>query len=86
MAIAKKPKSNKKEIKNQGEESAAAAFIAGAGPEPEVSAPEREKKIPILIRFDPSMLQQVDKAARRRGISRSAWIHFMISRALEEEN
>jgi metal-responsive CopG/Arc/MetJ family transcriptional regulator len=31
------------------------------------------------------MLQRVDRAAKRRGISRSAWIHVMVSRALEQE-
>ena len=85
MAIAKKPKSKRTEIATEPKEkeSAAEAFIAGA--EPEDTARGRERKIPILIRFDPSMLQQVDRAAKRRGISRSAWVHFMVSRALEQE-
>lgn len=85
MAIVKKPKSNRTDINTPAQESAAVAFIARAEPEPEETISVRERKIPILVRFDPTMLQQVDKAARRRGISRSAWIHFMVSRALEEE-
>jgi hypothetical protein len=40
---------------------------------------------PILVRFDRNMLKRVDGAAKRRGVSRSAWIHFMVSRALEQE-
>jgi hypothetical protein len=32
-----------------------------------------------------AILERVDQAAKQRGISRSAWIHFMISRALEQE-
>ena len=83
MAIAKKPKSNRTEITTKTQEDAAEYFISGA--EPEDKAGKREKKIPVLIRFDRTMLQQVDKAAQRRGISRSAWIHFMVSRALEEQ-
>jgi hypothetical protein len=85
MEIAKKPKSNRKEINTTAKESAAVAFIERAEPEPEDKISLRERKIPILVRFDPAMLRQVDKAARRRGISRSAWIHFMVSRSLEEE-
>ena len=83
MAIAKKPNRSRSESITPTKQKAADAFIAGA--EPEGKAQGRERKIPILIRFDPTMLQQVDKAARRRGISRSAWVHFMVSRALEQE-
>ena len=83
MAIAKKPKSNRTEIATEAQEDAAEYFIARA--EPEDKPAKREKKIPVLIRFDPTMLQQVDKAAQHRGISRSAWIHFMVSRALEQQ-
>lgn len=86
MAIAKKPKSNRLEIKTQTPEKAVEAFIAGAEKSKETPPQGREKKTPILVRFDPNMLQQVDKAAKRRGISRSAWIHFMVSRALEQED
>jgi hypothetical protein len=43
------------------------------------------KKIPILVRFDRELLERVDRAAKRRGISRSGWVHYQISRALEAE-
>jgi hypothetical protein len=84
MAIAKKPKSKHIASVSQVAEQAAEAFIAGAEPE-DNKTHERERKIPIMVRFDRDMLQLVDKAAKRRGISRSGWIHFMISRALEQE-
>jgi hypothetical protein len=42
-------------------------------------------KIPILVRFDRELLARVDRAAKRRGISRSGWVHYQISRALEAE-
>jgi predicted HicB family RNase H-like nuclease len=78
MAIAKKPHSNQTDISS---EKAAEYFIAGA----ERKSTKRERKTPILIRFDPHILARVDQAAERSGISRSAWVHFMISRALEQE-
>jgi hypothetical protein len=78
MAIAKKPQRHQTDIDAQ--EKAAEYFIAG------VKRPvKRERKTPVLIRFDPHILERVDQAAGRKGISRSAWIHFMVSRALEQE-
>jgi hypothetical protein len=78
MAIAKKPDGHQPDIAS---EKAAEDFIAGA----ERTASKREKKIPILIRFDPDILKRVNQAAKSKGISRSAWIHFMVSRSLEQE-
>jgi hypothetical protein len=78
MAIAKKP--NRPQI-DIASEKAAESFIAGA----ERPSTKRQKKIPVLIRFDPHILERVDEAAGRKGISRSAWVHFMVSRALDEE-
>ena len=36
-----------------------------------------------MIRFDRDLLDRVDAAAKRRGISRSAWVQYTISRALD---
>jgi hypothetical protein len=83
MAIAKKPESNRSAIAaHREEDSAADAFISGAESEPQV---KDTRKVPVLVRFDRSMLKRVDGAAKRRGVSRSAWIHFMVSRALDQE-
>jgi hypothetical protein len=38
-----------------------------------------------MMRFDPAVLKRVDEAAKRRGISRSAWIQFTVSRALDQD-
>jgi metal-responsive CopG/Arc/MetJ family transcriptional regulator len=38
-----------------------------------------------MIRFDAELLARVDRAARRRGVSRSAWVAFTLSKALDEE-
>jgi hypothetical protein len=78
MAIEKKPQHHQPDI---AAEKAAESFIAGA----ERPSTKRERKIPILIRFDPHILKRVDEAAARTGISRSAWIQFMVSRALDQE-
>lgn len=81
MAIAKKPKGNQKASSEPNIEQAAEAFISGTREE-EVKPPT--KKIPIMMRFDPSVLEKVDAAAKRRGISRSAWIQFTVSRAIDQ--
>lgn len=75
MAIAKIPK--------RYTDDAAEAFIAGAG-EPEDSQRRTPTKIPAMIRFDPDLLRRVDAEARRRGISRSAWIQYTLSSVLDE--
>jgi len=68
-------------------ETKAEAFIAGAKEVPvkdsSVKTPKAERQ-PILIRFDPHLLRKVEEAAQRRGISRSAWIQYVLSVALEK--
>ena len=78
MAIAKKPNGHQPGIAS---EKAAEQFIAGV----ERPSTKRERKTPVLIRFDPDTLKRIDQAAKRKGISRSAWVHFMVSRSLEQE-
>ena len=82
MAIAKKPNSNRSAAKNPNQEHAAEAFIAGAEPPKENQGDG--KKTPIMVRFDRALLKRVDEAAKRRGISRSSWIQFTVSRALDQ--
>ncbi|MBB6193790.1 hypothetical protein FHS51_004048 [Sphingobium wenxiniae] len=87
MAIARKPNSKPKPPMD---EAAADAFIAGAA-KPEaapIAADEagqgaEPRKSPVMLRFDRALLAKVDAAAKRRGISRSAWIQFTVSRALD---
>ena len=83
MAITKKPKSNLNAIVKQEDEQAAQAFISGAG-ESATGANHEAKKVPVMMRFDRDVLKRVDAAAKRRGISRSAWIQFTVSRALDQ--
>jgi hypothetical protein len=81
MAIAKRPHRNPPPDITPAQERAAEAFITGADAEPL----PRATKIPILVRFDRDLLRRVDQAARRRGLSRSGWIHYQISLALDAE-
>lgn len=84
MAIARKPDSKPKP---QASDDVADAFIAGAvKPVAAIDAETKEagpRKSPVMLRFDRELLGRVDTAAKRRGISRSAWIQFTVSRALD---
>jgi len=81
MAIARKPNSKPKPPADDG---AADAFIAAAAKPPIAeTAEDGPRKSPVMLRFDRALLAKVDAAAKRRGISRSAWIQFTVSRALD---
>lgn len=69
MAIARNPKRNY----TGASEEHAQAFISGAGKAYTVTDREQNKK-PIMIRVAPDMLDRIDRAAKRLGISRSAFI------------
>lgn len=69
MAIARNPKRNQ----SLANENQVQAFISGAGQATVTAEPEQNKK-PIMIRVDPSMIERIDRAAKRLGISRSAFI------------
>jgi hypothetical protein len=43
------------------------------------------KRTPAMIRFDTAQLARVDRAAKRRGVSRSAWVAFTLSKALDDD-
>jgi hypothetical protein len=83
MAIAKKPKRQQTDIALPRQEKAAEEFIAGAD-QPDTTTSEDKRKVPVMMRFDRDVLTRVDAAAKRRGISRSAWIQFTVSRALDQ--
>lgn len=77
MAIAKKPN---RQHRVSDEERAAHQFIEGAD-RPKTEA----RKAPTTLRFNRDLLARIDAAAKRRGVSRSAWIQYTLSRALDEE-
>jgi hypothetical protein len=84
MAIAKKPKRDHSAAKEMTGDAAAAKFIAGADASHEEARQEDDKKIQTTLRFDRDLLQRIDAAAKHRGISRSSWIQFTLSRALDQ--
>jgi len=84
MAIAKKPKRDHSAAKNMLGDAAAEKFIAGAEASQEAAPQEDDKKIQTTLRFDRDLLQRIDAAAKHRGISRSSWIQFTLSRALDQ--
>ena len=79
MAIARNPKRNPVVTS----EDQVQAFISGAG-QPAATAEREQNKKPIMIRVDPDMLDRIDRAAKRLGISRSAFI--VSSAAVRQES
>ncbi len=81
MAIAQRPKSKQPTAPQDKAE----AFIAGATTKQgDISLSAEEAKIVTTLRFDPALLRQIDAAAKKRGVSRTAWIMMAASRAVEE--
>ena len=70
MTIARNPKRNLAVTS----ENQVQAFISGAGQAAAVAAETEQNKKPIMIRVDPGMIDRIDRAAKRLGISRSAFI------------
>ena len=60
------------------------AFITGTGMSPEPEPEPDSKRTRVMMRFDPALLRRVDAAARRRGVTRTAWLHMVASRALDQ--
>lgn len=87
MPIARRPGSKP----SPNPDTAAERFISAAGaPQADVAAPApaadgESRRRPAMIRFAPDLLARVDRAARRRGVSRSAWVQYTLSKALDEE-
>jgi hypothetical protein len=77
MAIAKKPDSKLNATRINAQQK---AFIQGAGK----SYAEDQNKKPVMIRVDPDLLIRIDRAAKRRGISRSAFIVSAATKELEQ--
>jgi hypothetical protein len=63
-------------------EDRADAFIAGAA-KVMPRQDENAGKSVVNMRFDARLLGRIDAAARRQGISRTAWLHVAASKALD---
>jgi len=89
MTIARRPSSNHPAAPAADRDKAAEIFIQAAASSGVASVGDLPvggaRKTPIMLRFDAGLLRRVDTAAKRRGISRSAWIAFKVSEALDAE-
>jgi hypothetical protein len=56
-----------------------AAFIAGS-----TKAPAESAKVVVNLRFDAALLAKIDIAAKRQGITRTAWLRRAAFDALGE--
>ena len=84
MVIARKPHGNAA----MPAEDSASKFIAGADQAALATEPATEEtkgRVPAMIRFDAQLLSRIDAAAKRRGISRSAWVQYTLSQALDAQ-
>ncbi len=81
MDIAERPGST------QHAEVNADRFDSGAGlqqAEPEPTS-GKERRVATMVRFDADLLRRIDATAKRRGISRSAWISITLSQAIDPD-
>ena len=87
MAITKRPKSGGTQVASVDEqERRIEAFISGprARAEADPDSKTDGKRARVMMRFDPALLERIDTAAKRRGVSRTAWLHMVASRALDK--
>lgn len=73
--------------RHSSSEQAAEAFISGAGSaaKGQTGAPAENGKAIVNMRFNAALLARVDAAARRSGVSRTAWLHMKIAKVLDDE-
>jgi predicted DNA binding CopG/RHH family protein len=72
----------------------AEAFISGGSLKAETSTPAQTKetfpttvaKAVVNMRFDSVLLERIDASAKKRGISRTAWLHWAAAEMLGERN
>ena len=77
MTIARIPKRNATDIQTED------AFIEGKR---QVSGADKPaNKVSIMLRIDPDLLEQVGREAKAAGLTRSAWIHSTLTRAVREK-
>jgi hypothetical protein len=75
MVIAAKPK---RQLSDTGEALEPMAFIASASHRQTEDGPKRKRKEPVIIRFDEDTLQRLDRASKKRGLSRAALVRMLV--------
>jgi hypothetical protein len=76
MAITPKPDSNQSISDSKQITPEQKAFISGA----KADATPRQKTKPVMLRVEPEILERIDRAAKRIGLKRAA---FILSSAVE---
>lgn len=71
MALAKKPDSNQMLTDRNQITPEQKSFISGAK---EGEAAPRQKSKPVMLRVEPEILERIDRAAKRVGLKRAAFI------------
>lgn len=73
-------------VKADASDRKAEDFILGAGAgaaKVEAPAAPEPSKTVVNLRVDTALLERIDAAARKLGISRTAWLHVAAAKALE---
>ena len=71
-------------VKRADTEAKAERFISGAGRASIAPVADPESgKATVNMRFDAPLLKRIDDAAKKQGISRTAWLHVAASKALD---
>lgn len=83
MALAKKPISNQLLSESKQLTPEQQRFISNSAEAAPVQEGEARKKIPVMLRVDPEVLERLDKAAKSIGLKRAA---FILSSAVERAN
>jgi hypothetical protein len=82
MAI-KMPPTAKPALAKAGKDERAEAFIAAGGsPRPPAAPEPAMTKTVVNSRWDVELLRQIDQAAKKQGISRTAWLHVAAAEKL----
>lgn len=83
MTIKMAPVSRAGAAKPVSDERAEAFIAAGSLPRPQAATPEPVTgKTVVNARWDAELLRQIDQAAKKQGISRTAWLHVAAAEKL----
>lgn len=77
MTIAKRPSRKTKMSDKRAEK-----FIMAASAD---DTEEEGRFVQTPIRFPPSLLARIDRAAKKRGLNRSSWIRYAATKELDVE-
>jgi hypothetical protein len=71
-------------VKSAEADQKAAVFITGSSKAAVATVDAEAAKVVVNLRFDAVLLAKVDAAAKRQGITRTAWLHRAAFDALGE--